>query len=421
MREYNNQYKEFADPYEPVKGRKRHGGVDLGKVPVFIAGALFIGAITLPKPAPQPQPEPEAVLVVQPTVEPAPEPTPVPTPEATPEPTIEPTPESTPEPTPAPTQVPTPRPVPVPTPEPTPEPIPEPIIIPPPQPTAEPEPIYEPESTPDPEPPVPTPTPDPPEPAPPSPTPQPQHEVPTFSSGFGPESYNWEHNQLKTWIEGEMTPNGLAGGSADLQLLIKNSSGEFVPDTDTERVEFPNSDREYVSVIYTFKDNPAKQRKTGKLLVTGHYPDGTDEVSYSDEFTMYKLPEGESYIRQNGSPVFEYGTNNTLTLDFIIDDQIDFGEDGTEIIYVNAINAVYSSLSIKKNPGTGSERSYDLWGEEPELSTYQSEGKYHVKAVWTLPADIHESDTDTCELTNGFIDFSCLTGSGSSWSVFIDL
>ena len=140
IREIDDRYPEFAEPYEPVRGRRRYRRLSPSAATLLAAGAALILLSALfaspqraslppvptvplaeasPSPAFSPDPTPVPTLSPAPT----PEPTPAPTPEPTPAPTPEPTPAPTPEPTPAPTPEPTPAPTPEPTPAPTPTPV----------------------------------------------------------------------------------------------------------------------------------------------------------------------------------------------------------------------------------------------------------------------------------------------------------
>ena len=158
IREIDDRYPEFAEPYEPVRGRRRYRRLSPSAATLLAAGAALILLSALfasphraslppvptvplaeasPSPAFSPDPTPVPTLSPAPTPEPTPSPTPEPTPAPTPEPTPAPTPvpilrpvitpETTPAPTPEPTPAPTPEPTPAPTPEPTPAPTPTPV------------------------------------------------------------------------------------------------------------------------------------------------------------------------------------------------------------------------------------------------------------------------------------------------------
>ena len=165
IREIDDRYPEFAEPYEPVRGRRRYRRLSPSAATLLAAGAALILLSALfasphraslppvptvplaeasPSPAFSPDPTPVPTLSPAPTPEPTPAPTPEPTPAPTPVPTPAPTPvpilrpvitpETTPAPTPEPTPAPTPEPTPAPTPEPTPAPTPEPTPAPTPTP-----------------------------------------------------------------------------------------------------------------------------------------------------------------------------------------------------------------------------------------------------------------------------------------------
>ena len=158
IREIDDRYPEFAEPYEPVRGRRRYRRLSPSAATLLAAGAALILLSALfasphraslppvptvplaeasPSPAFSPDPTPVPTLSPAPTPEPTPAPTPEPTPAPTPVPTPAPTPvpilrpvitpETTPAPTPEPTPAPTPEPTPAPTPEPTPAPTPTPV------------------------------------------------------------------------------------------------------------------------------------------------------------------------------------------------------------------------------------------------------------------------------------------------------
>ena len=157
IREIDDRYPEFAEPYEPVRGRRRYRRLSPSAATLLAAGAALILLSALfasphraslppvptvplaeasPSPAFSPDPTPVPTLSPAPTPEPTPAPTPEPTPAPTPVPILRPviTPETTPAPTPEPTPAPTPEPTPAPTPEPTPAPTPEPTPAPTPTP-----------------------------------------------------------------------------------------------------------------------------------------------------------------------------------------------------------------------------------------------------------------------------------------------
>ena len=163
IREIDDRYPEFAEPYEPVRGRRRYRRLSPSAATLLAAGAALILLSALfasphraslppvptvplaeasPSPAFSPDPTPVPTLSPAPTPEPTPAPTPEPTPAPAPVPILRPviTPETTPAPTPEPTPAPTPEPTPAPTPEPTPAPTPEPTPAPTPEPTPAPTP-----------------------------------------------------------------------------------------------------------------------------------------------------------------------------------------------------------------------------------------------------------------------------------------
>ena len=134
IREIDDRYPEFAEPYEPVRGRRRYRRLSPSAATLLAAGAALILLSALfaspqraslpPVPTvPLAEASPSPALSSDPT--PVPTFSPSPTPEPTPSPTPEPTPAPTPEPTPAPTPVPILRPVI--TPETTPAPTPTPV------------------------------------------------------------------------------------------------------------------------------------------------------------------------------------------------------------------------------------------------------------------------------------------------------
>ena len=109
MSESDNRYPEFAEPYEPVKGGKKHNGIIFKRAsssvmrtsPVknnplpFVSAAFFILAVILFSSNPAEIPDvPEPTPSIEPVI-----PTPVPEPTETPVPTVIPTEEPTAEPT----------------------------------------------------------------------------------------------------------------------------------------------------------------------------------------------------------------------------------------------------------------------------------------------------------------------------------
>ena len=134
IREIDDRYPEFAEPYEPVRGRRRYRRLSPSAATLLAAGAALILLSALfasPQRASLPPVPTVPLAEASPSPAFSPDPTPVPT--LSPAPTPEPTPAPTPEPTPAPTPVPTPAPTPVPilrpviTPETTPAPTPTPV------------------------------------------------------------------------------------------------------------------------------------------------------------------------------------------------------------------------------------------------------------------------------------------------------
>lgn len=134
IREIDDRYPEFAEPYEPVRGRRRYRRLSPSAATLLAAGAALILLSALfasPQRASLPPVPTVPLAEASPSPALSPDPTPVPT--LSPAPTPEPTPSPTPEPTPAPTPEPTPAPTPVPilrpviTPEPTPAPTPTPV------------------------------------------------------------------------------------------------------------------------------------------------------------------------------------------------------------------------------------------------------------------------------------------------------
>ena len=134
IREIDDRYPEFAEPYEPVRGRRRYRRLSPSAATLLAAGAALILLSALfasPQRASLPPVPTVPLAEASPSPAFSPDPTPVPT--LSPAPTPEPTPAPTPEPTPAPTPEPTPAPTPVPilrpviTPEPTPAPTPTPV------------------------------------------------------------------------------------------------------------------------------------------------------------------------------------------------------------------------------------------------------------------------------------------------------
>ena len=134
IREIDDRYPEFAEPYEPVRGRRRYRRLSPSAATLLAAGAaLILLSALFASPHRASLPPVPTVPLAEASPSPAfsPDPTPVPT--LSPAPTPEPTPAPTPEPTPAPTPVPTPAPTPVPilrpviTPETTPAPTPTPV------------------------------------------------------------------------------------------------------------------------------------------------------------------------------------------------------------------------------------------------------------------------------------------------------
>lgn len=125
IREIDDRYPEFAEPYEPVRGRRRYRRLSPSAATLLAAGAALILLSALfaspqraslppvptvplaeasPSPALSPDPSPVPTLSPSPTPEPTPAPTPEPTPAPTPVPILRPviTPETTPAPTPTP-------------------------------------------------------------------------------------------------------------------------------------------------------------------------------------------------------------------------------------------------------------------------------------------------------------------------------
>ena len=134
IREIDDRYPEFAEPYEPVRGRRRYRRLSPSAATLLAAGAALILLSALfasPQRASLPPVPTVPLAEASPSPALSPDPTPVPT--LSPAPTPEPTPSPTPEPTPAPTPEPTPAPAPVPilrpviTPETTPAPTPTPV------------------------------------------------------------------------------------------------------------------------------------------------------------------------------------------------------------------------------------------------------------------------------------------------------
>ena len=134
IREIDDRYPEFAEPYEPVRGRRRYRRLSPSAATLLAAGAALILLSALfasPQRASLPPVPTVPLAEASPSPAFSPDPTPVPT--LSPAPTPEPTPSPTPEPTPAPTPEPTPAPAPVPilrpviTPETTPAPTPTPV------------------------------------------------------------------------------------------------------------------------------------------------------------------------------------------------------------------------------------------------------------------------------------------------------
>ena len=134
IREIDDRYPEFAEPYEPVRGRRRYRRLSPSAATLLAAGAALILLSALfasPQRASLPPVPTVPLAEASPSPALSPDPTPVPT--LSPSPTPEPTPSPTPEPTPAPTPEPTPAPTPVPilrpviTPETTPAPTPTPV------------------------------------------------------------------------------------------------------------------------------------------------------------------------------------------------------------------------------------------------------------------------------------------------------
>ena len=134
IREIDDRYPEFAEPYEPVRGRRRYRRLSPSAATLLAAGAALILLSALfasPQRASLPPVPTVPLAEASPSPAFSPDPTPVPTlsPAPTPEPTPSPTPELTPAPTPEPTPAPTPVPIlrPVITPETTPAPTPTPV------------------------------------------------------------------------------------------------------------------------------------------------------------------------------------------------------------------------------------------------------------------------------------------------------
>ncbi len=312
--ELDDSYLEYAAPYEPVKGGKKHKGIGKGSVFMFI-GALLAALVfltpaneTAPPPA-EPTPTPE-VIYVEPMPEPAPTPTPTaePTPEPTPSPEVippppvppqppEPTPEYVPEPQPE--YVPEPEPVPEPRPEPSDEPTPEPRPVPDDEPTPEPEPTEEP--TPEPEPTEePTPEPEP------EPTKDPHENPPGFE--LVPYiSLEGSGGNMIAWVEMQMNPNELVGGSATATLYIYNEeTGQFEPSGGpqaTATYDGADDNTVYLEFIHEMS-----------------YPEGTDPTYRAKVVVDYTYPgETESYTYESGefnihtgsyaSPDTSYGNN----------------------------------------------------------------------------------------------------------------
>ena len=126
IREIDDRYPEFAEPYEPVRGRRRYRRLSPSAATLLAAGAaLILLSALFASPHRASLPPVPTVPLAEASPSPAfsPDPTPVPT--LSPAPTPEPTPAPTPEPTPAPAPVPILRPVI--TPETTPAPTPTPV------------------------------------------------------------------------------------------------------------------------------------------------------------------------------------------------------------------------------------------------------------------------------------------------------
>ena len=134
IREIDDRYPEFAEPYEPVRGRRRYRRLSPSAATLLAAGAaLILLSALFASPQRASLPPVPTVPLAEASPSPALSPDPSPVPTLSPSPTPEPTPSPTPEPTPAPTPEPTPAPTPVPilrpviTPETTPAPTPTPV------------------------------------------------------------------------------------------------------------------------------------------------------------------------------------------------------------------------------------------------------------------------------------------------------
>lgn len=393
MREYNNQYKEYADAYEPHKPRQYHGTIDLGRVPVFVAGAAVIGAVITnepPKPTPQPEPEPIVEAVAS---EPAP--TYTPTPEPTAEPTPEPTPDNTPEPTPRPTARPTviARPTPAPTPVPTEEPIqtPEPT----PEPTATPEPSSDP--TPEPTP-NPTPTPEP------TPTPTPTPEIDTIGTVVpGMDDCYFINPQVTIQL-----PSGTAG-SGKLRFELKNpETGDYI--TYFENPErtwtWENTDTELIMDDLNFEvplgDLPSSS--TGHFILDYNDSDGESGSITSNEFEI--VVTSGNFMQIESKEIVTRGEEGSfLEIRYLCN------VDTADPVDLNTISLNSSQLCLNVTEGVYG-REVELEGAPVTRIVETSEGTFYILEVG-IPAEIMQ-EADTVEL--GFYSLTIIgkTASGET-------
>lgn len=303
IREIDDKYPEYAEPYEPVRGgKKRKGAYGSSKITkgAMLAAVVFLATL-IPFMNPR-GPEEEYIYV-----DPLPEVTPTPRPSASPTPTPAPVVTATPTPTPEPTVTPTPTPVPVITPTPTPE-VPE-----------EPTPTPEIPDEPTPEPTVtPTPTPD----VPPTPEPEPTpvtHTAPVITIIM---PVNRSHSESGPFIQFEVSLNDLQGGSASAKLQ-KQTNGVFTDlgDEYSENLNYTGGDDWSGVFNYDYDAEDVYQMgnfNTGvalfRVVIDLEYPDGMTDQVVSEPFHIC-----DGIYMDYGSGTTSYNAEDqTITANFRI-------------------------------------------------------------------------------------------------------
>ena len=338
MLEIDDRYPEYARPYEPVKGRHRHGPLSGNESALmkmrrlrrlnlarrgFLTGVAFLIMLTILMPSPKPHfniPDlkPAIIKPVQPKPKPKPEPTPIPDPEPDPDPYIDPTPTPDPDPEPDPYIDPTP------TPDPEPDPNPDPDPKPKPKPKPKPDPDPKPDPEPDPEPIV-----------------KIAPSVVLDLQVKGPEPEFYEYPTLFF----NMTLNDLKGGSATGRLYVDTGDGFYEPELNKTRPEIVYYDPAattgdvWSSSIRCLIEPPSSGGISGKAKIIFDivYPDGTtgkietetrpihtgSYVSVDTSYGKGGWNDGEEVDPVTGT------TRYTITIDVIVDDSLAVPEEVT--------------------------------------------------------------------------------------------